>query len=240
MRNIKLTIEYDGKNYAGWQVQNIRKSRAASRKVRTIQETMEKAIQKILHGRIRLIVSGRTDAGVHAFGQVANFKTDSGISVKKLSLALNAVLPDDISVIKEISAATGTFGMIGGQIVDIEEQRAKSKGQRAELDIPTIEYVDTHKTGALIAISCKTGAIIAKASVKQTEAIFRYGEYIGFAFQIIDDILDNEGLARIFGKQEARKKAQALVNKAKEQLSIFNKSREPLLKLADFVIERKI
>ncbi len=100
MRNIKLTIEYDGKKYAGWQAQNIRKSKAASRKVRTIQETMEKAIQKILHERIRLIVSGRTDAGVHAFGQVANFKTDSGISVKKLSLALNAVLPDDISVIK--------------------------------------------------------------------------------------------------------------------------------------------
>ncbi len=92
MRNIKLTIEYDGKNYAGWQTQN--------KKHKTIQQTLEKALQKILRKRIRIIGSGRTDAGVHAQAQVANFKTDSNIAIEKLQKALNAVLPDDIAVIE--------------------------------------------------------------------------------------------------------------------------------------------
>ncbi len=92
MRNIKLNLEYDGTNYAGWQVQN--------KKYRTIQQALEKALRRILGKKIRVISSGRTDSGVHAFGQVANFKTDSTIEVRKLQRALNAVLPDDIAVTK--------------------------------------------------------------------------------------------------------------------------------------------
>lgn len=92
MRNIKLTIEYAGTNYAGWQVQD--------KEHRTLQETLEKALQKILQKRVKIIGSGRTDAGVHAQAQVANFKTDSTIAIEKLQKALNAVLPDDISVVK--------------------------------------------------------------------------------------------------------------------------------------------
>ncbi|MDD4980890.1 MAG: tRNA pseudouridine(38-40) synthase TruA [Candidatus Omnitrophica bacterium] len=90
MRNIKLTIEYAGTKYAGWQVQG--------RRHRTIQGTLEKALQKILREKIHLIGSGRTDAGVHAFGQVANFKTDSGVPVWKIQKALNANLPGDIVI----------------------------------------------------------------------------------------------------------------------------------------------
>jgi len=100
MRNIKLTIEYDGTNYAGWQVQNSCQLSAVSCQPKTIQETIEKAIKKIIHEKVKLIGSGRTDAGVHAFGQVVNFKTDSGMAAEKLQRALNAVLPDDISVVK--------------------------------------------------------------------------------------------------------------------------------------------
>jgi tRNA pseudouridine38-40 synthase len=92
MHNIKLIIEYDGTNYAGWQTQN--------KKHRTIQQTLEKALQKILQKRIKVIGSGRTDAGVHAQAQVANFKTDSDIALEKLQKALNAVLPDDIAITK--------------------------------------------------------------------------------------------------------------------------------------------
>lgn len=92
MRNIKLTIEYAGTNYAGWQVQD--------KEHRTLQETLEKALQKILQKRVKIIGSGRTDAGVHAQAQVANFKTDSSIAIEKLQKALNAVLPDDISLVK--------------------------------------------------------------------------------------------------------------------------------------------
>jgi len=143
------------------------------------------------------------------------------------------------SIIKEISKATGTFGMIGGQVVDIESSKLKAKSDKLMTDLPTIEYINTHKTGALIASSCKIGSIIANAPRPRQEAIYRYGEYIGFAFQITDDILDNEGFVKIFGIKGAYAKAQELIDKAKEQLSIFKKDREPLLKLADFVLHRK-
>jgi tRNA pseudouridine38-40 synthase len=93
MRNLKLEIEYDGTNYAGWQVQ-------APQRKKSIQEVLEKTLRKILQEKIRLIVSGRTDAGTHALAQTANFKTNSGISADKLRKGLNALLPDDISISK--------------------------------------------------------------------------------------------------------------------------------------------
>ncbi|MFH1414337.1 MAG: tRNA pseudouridine(38-40) synthase TruA [Candidatus Omnitrophota bacterium] len=91
-RNLKLRIEYDGTDYAGWQVQNGRR--------RTIQGTLEQTLQKILQEKVRIIASGRTDAGVHALGQVANFKTKSAIALDRLQRALNGVLPEDIKISK--------------------------------------------------------------------------------------------------------------------------------------------
>ena len=99
-RNLKLEIEYDGTNYCGWQVQNCRTSHVAGSTAKSIQEIIERAIQKILREKVRLISSGRTDAGVHAFAQVANFKTNSEIDTDKLQRALNGLLPDDIKVSK--------------------------------------------------------------------------------------------------------------------------------------------
>ncbi len=106
MRNIKLIIEYDGTNYFGWQTQklksknSIRNTLYAIRKFSTIQETLESALRQILQEKISLIGSGRTDSGVHALGQVVNFKTKSRLSVVDIKRALNAVLPQDISVVK--------------------------------------------------------------------------------------------------------------------------------------------
>jgi tRNA pseudouridine38-40 synthase len=93
MRNLRLEIEYDGSNYAGWQIQT--KSRT-----RTIQQVVEETLRGILQEKIKLIVSGRTDAGVHARAQVVNFFTRSSISLVKLKFALNGVLPADIKVIR--------------------------------------------------------------------------------------------------------------------------------------------
>jgi tRNA pseudouridine38-40 synthase len=98
MRNLKLTIEYDGTNYCGWQIQ----SRCPSK---SIQEIIEGVLRKILQEKIHLIVSGRTDAGVHAQAQVANFKTNSNISLEKLQKALNGLLPSDISISRIEEAA---------------------------------------------------------------------------------------------------------------------------------------
>jgi tRNA pseudouridine38-40 synthase len=89
--NIRIEIEYDGRNYCGWQVQD------RSQK-KSIQETIEKALQKILREKIKIIGSGRTDAGVHAKAQVANFHTRSQMPLARLQEGLNAVLPEDISI----------------------------------------------------------------------------------------------------------------------------------------------
>ncbi len=91
MRNIKLTIEYDGTLYSGWQKQN---------NAKTIQETIEKALSKILKAEVSITGSSRTDSGVHAKGMVANFFTDSRIPAEKFREAINTKLPDDIAIIK--------------------------------------------------------------------------------------------------------------------------------------------
>lgn len=92
MRNIKFEIEYDGTNYLGWQAQP--KSRS-----RTIQAVIEKTLRHILQEKIKLVASGRTDSGVHARAQVANFVTCSKIPLGRLKVALNGLLPEDIKVI---------------------------------------------------------------------------------------------------------------------------------------------
>ncbi len=98
MRNVKIEIEYDGTNYCGWQVQNGSRLAFRSPHKRSIQETIEKALQKILNKKIKIIGSGRTDAGVHAKAQVANFRMKSQIPLSRLQEGLNALLPKDIAV----------------------------------------------------------------------------------------------------------------------------------------------
>lgn len=90
MRNIKLTIEYDGKDFNGWQKQPNKLN---------IQGTIEQAIKIVTGEEVDLMASGRTDAGVHAFGQVANFKTNSNIPVEKIPIALNSNLKKSIRII---------------------------------------------------------------------------------------------------------------------------------------------
>ena len=102
MRNLKLIIEYDGTSYCGWQTQTRNNAK------RSIQEILENTLRKILQEKVNLIGSGRTDAGVHAAGQVANFKTGSAILSRKLQRALNSLLPDDI-VIKGVKEASLSF-----------------------------------------------------------------------------------------------------------------------------------
>jgi len=91
MRNIKLVIEYDGTNYSGWQVQPNGTG---------VQEVVQHAIAEITGERnVALIGSGRTDAGVHAAGQVANFKTETNIPASDLVHAINTRLPPDVAII---------------------------------------------------------------------------------------------------------------------------------------------
>ncbi|OPX29812.1 MAG: tRNA pseudouridine(38-40) synthase TruA [Candidatus Omnitrophica bacterium 4484_171] len=107
LKNILLDIEYDGTNYFGWQIQNIKekaevedKKKLGGRKLRTVQEEVEKAIEKLFNRKIRVTCSGRTDRGVHAKSQCVNFKANTRIPLKNIKGALNAFLPDDIRIRK--------------------------------------------------------------------------------------------------------------------------------------------
>lgn len=87
----KLTLSYDGSAYCGWQVQGNGQS---------IQSVVQKALETVLRHRVSLTGAGRTDAGVHAWGQTAHFDTDSSPAPARLLLALNALLPQDIRVLR--------------------------------------------------------------------------------------------------------------------------------------------
>jgi tRNA pseudouridine38-40 synthase len=99
MKNFKITIEYDGSRYCGWQRQN---------NDPTIQEAIEKALMKMTDQKISVIGSGRTDAGVHAYGQVANFKCDTTLTTSDFRGGLNSLTPEDI-VIAECEAVADEF-----------------------------------------------------------------------------------------------------------------------------------
>ena len=90
MSNYKLTIQYDGTDYAGWQIQE---------NARSVQGTISDAIKVIFTDEVSLIASGRTDSGVHALGQVANFRYEKEIDIYRFQHSLNSILPIDISVI---------------------------------------------------------------------------------------------------------------------------------------------
>lgn len=89
MRNIKLKIEYEGTNYCGWQTQL---------NLPTVQQTIEESLCKITSENIKIFGSGRTDSGVHACEQVANFKTSTELSSRQILKALNSILPADIAI----------------------------------------------------------------------------------------------------------------------------------------------
>jgi geranylgeranyl diphosphate synthase type II len=155
-----------------------------------------------------------------------------------------------LAIIREISTASGVFGMVGGQVVDIQ-----SEGK--EIDWPTLEYIHTHKTGALIRASVRTGALYAKAGKRRLTALTRYGEMVGLAFQIADDILDITGRQEELGKdigsdvekgkktfpsflglEESRRRAVEVVDKAILSLKDFDRKADPLRELAKYTINR--
>lgn len=89
MKNYKLIIQYDGSNYSGWQIQKNSGS---------VQQTISESIEVVLKEKVNLIGSGRTDSGVHAIGQVANFRTETVIDIYRFKHSLNSILPSDILV----------------------------------------------------------------------------------------------------------------------------------------------
>jgi geranylgeranyl diphosphate synthase type II len=158
--------------------------------------------------------------------------------------------PRLVDIIREISTASGVYGMVGGQVVDIE-----SEGK--DIDFPTLEYIHTHKTGALIRASVRVGALYARAGKRQFMALTHYGEMVGLAFQIADDILDITGkreetgkdtgsdlkkgkqtFPSFYGLEESRKRAAEVADRAVRSLQGFGRSADPLRELAKYIVNR--
>jgi geranylgeranyl diphosphate synthase type II len=165
---------------------------------------------------------------------------------------MEAVPPEKLlTVIHDIARAAGYFGMVGGQVVDVQ-----SEGKRVDLD--TLYYIHTRKTGALIISSVKAGALLSGAGEDELKALSSYAGDVGFAFQIADDILNVEGDRKMMGKdtgsdadrgkvtfpglmgiEASRQKAKDLVQSALLAIRHFDHRADPLRMIAEFVVERR-
>jgi len=157
-----------------------------------------------------------------------------------------------VAIIREIAHATGTVdGMIGGQVADLEAEHAKPGLER-------LEYIHRSKTAALITASVVSGGLYAGATAGQVARLRNFGQSVGLAFQIVDDVLDvtqtSEQLGKTAGKDtaaekttypalygidESLRKADALVDQACAELNEFGPAASTLNDLARFLVERK-
>jgi geranylgeranyl diphosphate synthase type II len=155
-----------------------------------------------------------------------------------------------LPVVYDIAHAIGGFGMIGGQVVDLQME-----GQ--EVDLSTLQYIHAHKTGALLRASVRSGALLGGGTPAEVDALTEYGRHIGLAFQIMDDILDVRGDEQLMGKAlrkdaerrkatyprlvglaDSERQAQAAVTAAIAALAPLGARAALLGELAHFIISR--
>ncbi|MTV49327.1 geranyl transferase [Heliobacillus mobilis] len=156
-----------------------------------------------------------------------------------------------LQVIAELAEASGTMGMIGGQVVDMESENR-------QIDLSTMEYIHRHKTGALIRSSLRIGAILGGGTDEEIRALSEYGDYLGLAFQITDDLLDIQGDQEKIGKpvgsdeknnkatypsllgiEKAQEEARRVVQAAQESLQMFGEMADILRELAKYLLVRE-
>ncbi|MBI4314072.1 MAG: polyprenyl synthetase family protein [Candidatus Omnitrophica bacterium] len=137
-----------------------------------------------------------------------------------------------LQINQELAQAAGTFGMIGGQVADLQGPEAAAKTS-------TLEYILEHKTGALIAAAVRMGALAGGATPKQLAKLTRYGECVGLVFQLVDDLLDRDGVVKVWGELVTRQRAENLTAQAKAALASFGSKAQPLRDIADFLNSRE-
>ncbi|MEI8371880.1 MAG: tRNA pseudouridine(38-40) synthase TruA [Planctomycetota bacterium] len=169
MRTIKLTLAYDGTDFAGWQIQP---------GSRTVQATLEETIGKITSVRPSTLASGRTDAGVHALGQVVSFRTESRLSAEVLQRALNAKLPrsmavldaadvhDGFQVIRDALRKRYRYVIYNGPIRDIFSLRYAWHYARGQLDADAMQRAAVSLVGTHDFSSFETSGSPRKTSIR--------------------------------------------------------------------------
>jgi len=169
-----------------------------------------------------------------------------------LALATQGVPADRLlHIVVRLGRAVGAEGLVGGQVVDLE-----SEG-KTDTTVEMLDFIHTHKTAALLEVSVVSGAILTGAGPDELHRLTRYAQNIGLAFQVVDDILDitstQEELGKSIGKDvqaqkatypslwgldQSRRKAQEMVDLAKDELSIFGEKAYPLMAIADYITAR--
>ena len=189
-----------------------------------------------------------------AFGEAIAILAGDALQTQAYEVLAQIACPAEarVAIIREIAHATGTIdGMIGGQVVDLEAEHKKP-------DLATLEYIHRSKTAALITASVVSGGIYAGATIADIARLRTYGQSIGLAFQIVDDVLDltqtSEQLGKtagkdtaaekatypaLFGIEESIRKADALVDQACAELNEYGEAASTLKDLARFLVERK-
>jgi geranylgeranyl diphosphate synthase, type II len=192
------------------------------------------------------------------FGEATAILAGDALLTEAFILLSNQDAADSVEAVKllqvigEISRCAGSRGMIGGQVVDME-----SEGKQ-EIDFATVQYIHTRKTGALIKASIRAGALVGGADQANELALVKYGEAVGLAFQIADDILDIEGTTEQIGKDagsdqergkatypaligltESKRRAAELVDVALGALAGFDGKADPLREIAAYIVKRK-
>ncbi|MCC5633582.1 polyprenyl synthetase family protein [Nostoc sphaeroides CHAB 2801] len=156
-----------------------------------------------------------------------------------------------LQVVAKLSHAVAATGLVGGQVVDLESEGLKN------INLETLNFIHTHKTGALLEASVVTGALLTGANQEVLQRLSRYAHNIGLAFQIIDDVLDITATAEQLGKtagkdlqaqkatypsllgiEESRYQAKKLVEEAKAELAPFGEKAIPLMAIADYITAR--
>ena len=171
--NLKLVLAYDGTDFAGWQRQE---------NARTVQGVFEEVIARVTGERVTVIGAGRTDAGVHACGQVANFRTTSRLSAENLQRALNALLPPSVAVLEaeEVPAEFhARFGAVGkhycytlhlGPVRPVFD-RERVLHVRAHLNLPAMRRAAGALVGEHDFAAFTTHAEEAKSTVRRIEEV---------------------------------------------------------------------
>ena len=168
----------------------------------------------------------------------------------ELVTTINISDKNKLSIIKSLAQACGYQGMVGGQIKDIHSNDIK--------DVKSLDMMHSQKTGRLIQCSIETAGILSDLSKQDIESLIEYGDKIGLAFQIQDDIIDIESPSAISGKDQgsdvekdkptypsivgienSKVRAFDLAKEAKEKLQLLERNTDNLCKLADYIVSRK-
>ncbi|MBN2654982.1 MAG: polyprenyl synthetase family protein [Nitrospirae bacterium] len=168
-------------------------------------------------------------------------------AINQLQLKSSSIL----KFVREISIASGAHGMVGGQAQDL-------LSEDAEPDENTLSFIHHHKTAALITVSVRAGGILAMCDEQAMIRLTKYGNNLGLAFQVTDDILDVEGTTeqmgkprgsdekmnkmtypKLYGLDESRRKARELIDDAVEAISVFDSKADPLREIARYLLSRK-